>query len=191
MTVQVVRPAGAGHESLYVAMVCALILALAAVVILWHHEAPVEQSIADYQVDARRDLNAAEQGIYADLRVVAEEVPYLTEELGELPDPQQMAEEGFAPFMADMSAQQRGAHHWELVRRGETAAYLGDSDDASVAGSFLMRITAPDQLNQAVWLHAQAPAQVPDSLNDDALIAAGWKQLAIQYDAGVTRHREH
>jgi len=191
VTVQVVRPAGAGHESLYVALVCALILAFAAAIILWHHEAPIEQSIADYQLDARRDLSAAEQGIYADLRVVAEEIPFIRDELGALPSPQQMGEEGFPPFMHDMSAEQRGGHHWELIQRGADSAYLGQTDDASVAGSFLMRLTAPEQINQAVWLHAKTPAAAPDSLSDQALIAAGWKQLAIQFDAGVTRHRDH
>tara|TARA_R110000764_G_scaffold110263_1_gene196652 strand:+ start:114 stop:644 length:531 start_codon:yes stop_codon:yes gene_type:complete len=176
---------------LYVALVCALILALAAVVILWHHEAPVEQSVADYQLDARRDLSAAEQGIYADLRVVAEEIPFIRDELGALPSPQQMGEEGFPPFMQDMSAEQRGGHHWQLIRIGADSAYLGQTDDASVAGSFLMRLTAPEQINQAVWLHAETPVAAPDSLSDQALIAAGWKQLAIQFDAGVTRHRDH
>jgi hypothetical protein len=191
VTVQVVRPAGAGHESLYVALVCALILALAAVVILWHHETPLEQSVADYQLDARRDLSAAEQGIYADLRVVAEEIPFISEELGVLPNPQQMGEEGFPPFMRDMSSEQRGGHHWQLVRIGADSAYLGQTDNASVAGSFLMRLTVPEQINQAVWLHAETPVAKPDSLSDQALIAAGWKQLAIQFDAGVTRHRDH
>jgi len=191
VTVQVVRPAGAGHESLYVALVCALILALAAGVIFWHDEAPIEQSIADYQLDARRDLSAAEQGIYADLRVVAEEIPFISEELGALPSPQQMSEEGFPPFMQDMSAEQRGAHQWALIQRGADSAYLGQTSNASVAGSFLMRLTSPEQINEAVWLHADVPVATPDGLSDQALIAAGWKQLAIQFDAGVTRHREH
>jgi len=191
VTLQVVRPAGAGHESLYVALVCCLILALAAAVIFWHHEAPIDQQVADYQIDARRDLSAAEQGIYADLRVVAEEVPFITEELGVLPSPQQMAEEGFAPFMQDISAQQRGAHRWQLIQRGADAAYFGQSADSAVAGSFLMRLDGREQLNQAVWLNDQLSAEAPAELHDQALIAAGWKQLATQYDAGVTRHREH
>lgn len=191
MTVQVVRPAGAGHETLYVLLICALILALAGAVITLHHEAPEQQSVAEYQIDARRDLSPAEQGIYADLMVVADEIPFLLEETGELPTPEQLAEAGFPPFITDMSSRQRGEHGWQLLDIGGAPAYLGRSQDANVAGSFLMRIGDAEQANQAVWLSANSEISAPQHLSDQALIAAGWKQLATQYDAGVTRHTEH
>ena len=60
---QVVRPAGAGHETLYVLLASLLIIALAASVVLLRGERDDEQAIAAHQIDARRDLTAAEQGI--------------------------------------------------------------------------------------------------------------------------------
>ena len=65
----VIRPAGAGHETLYVLLASLLIVALAAGVVWLRGEREDEQAIAAHQIDARRDLTAAEQGLYTDLRV--------------------------------------------------------------------------------------------------------------------------
>ena len=59
MTTQVVRPAGAGHESLWVAILSLAIILLAATVISLRSESHEEESIAAHQIDARRDLTAA------------------------------------------------------------------------------------------------------------------------------------
>ena len=74
MNTHVVRPAGAGHETLYVLLLCLLILTVAGSVVAWRHETQAVTSVASHQLDARRDLNAAEQGIYADLRVPLDEI---------------------------------------------------------------------------------------------------------------------
>ena len=104
MSTQVVRPAGAGHETLYVLLLCLLIVAVAGSVVAWRHESQAVTSVAAHQLDARRDLSAAEQGIYADLRVTLDEIQLLREEAGTLPSPAQLAEEGFAPFAHDASS---------------------------------------------------------------------------------------
>lgn len=96
-TTQVVRPAGAGHETLYVLLLCLVILCSAASVVLWHSEADTSSAIAAHQLDARRDLSAGEQGIYADLRVTLDEIRLLLAEGQAPPSPEQLAEEGFAP----------------------------------------------------------------------------------------------
>ena len=72
-TTQLVRPAGAGHETLYVLLLCLAILAVAGSVVLWRGEPEVVSSVQTHQLDARRDLGASEQGIYADLRVTLDE----------------------------------------------------------------------------------------------------------------------
>ncbi|ERI51493.1 hypothetical protein N878_22570, partial [Pseudomonas sp. EGD-AK9] len=88
MTTQVVRPAGAGHESLQVLLLSLAILALAALVIVWRSEPAPQQEVAGHQLDARRDLNAAEQGIHTDLAVAYDEILLLQGELQALPSPQ-------------------------------------------------------------------------------------------------------
>ncbi|MFS1291894.1 DUF6162 family protein [Pseudomonas piscis] len=186
-TTQVVRPAGAGHETLYVLLLCLLILCAAASVVLWHSEADTSNTIAAHQLDARRDLSAGEQGIYADLRVTLDEIRLLQTEGQALPSPAQLAEEGFAPFAQDASSVSRGGHAWQVLDQ----AYLGLSQNPQVAGSFLMRIAPEDDAQVDIWLNRSPSASVPHDLGQQQLIAAGWQQVVAQFDAGVTRQHRH
>ncbi|AXJ06112.1 hypothetical protein CFN16_18885 [Pseudomonas fluorescens] len=184
-TTQVVRPAGAGHETLNVLLMCLLILAVAGSVVAWRGVSHEPEPVSSHQLDARRELGASEQGIYADLRVTLDEIRLLREEQQALPTPQNLADEGFAPFAQDASSVSRGGHVWQLL---SDRAYFGHSQAPAVAGSFLMRLSdaAPD-----IWLNRAADLQTPTDLSDAALTAAGWKQIVAQFDAGVTREHRH
>ncbi|MFL1494194.1 DUF6162 family protein [Pseudomonas antarctica] len=184
-TTQVVSPAGAGHETLYVLLLCLIILAVAGSVVALHSETQEVVALPSHQLDARRDLSAAEQGIYADLRVTLDEIQLLQQEQSALPTPEQLAEEGFAPFAQDVSSVSRGDHRWQLLA---PSAYLGLSQTPSASGSLLMRVhgAEPD-----IWLNRKANLAAPSDLTDQALIAAGWQQVVAQFDAGVTRQHRH
>jgi len=186
--VQVVRPAGAGHETLYVLLVSLLILAVAAGIVALRGERHDEVSIEAHQLDARRDLSAAEQGVYADLRVAFEEIQLRREEDPALVEIAVLAEEGFPPFVKDASSASRGEHQWQ--RLGDHA-YLGLSQSPTTAGSFLLLMPAAHDGAADVWLLRNADASAPTDLSASALIAAGWQQIAAHYDAGVTRQHRH
>jgi len=187
-TTQVVRPAGAGHETLYVLLLCLMILAVAGSVVAWRHESQVVSNVGSHQLDGRRDLSASEQGIYADLRVTLDEIQLLRQEQQVLPTPEALAGEGFAPFAQDASSVSRGGHVWQLL---ETKAYFGQSQTPSVAGSFLMRLIAADDAPSDIWLNRANGIKAPSDLTDAALESAGWQQIVAQFDAGVTRqHRD-
>lgn len=184
-TRQVVRPAGAGHETLYVLLICLLILALAAGVVSLHGTTHETEDVASHQLDARRDLTAAEQGIYADLRVTLDEIRLLAQERAAPVTPEQLAEDGFAPFAQDASSVSRGGHAWQMIG----TSYLGLSQSPSVAGSFLLRRGAGNEGTPDIWMSRKASA-APSDLSDRALIDDGWQQVVAQFDAGVTRqHR--
>lgn len=192
MTRVVVRPAGAGRETLFVAGLCALIIACAATVATIRGRPSDEVVLASWRIDARDGLNAAEQGLNADLTAAAEDI---RAELasGEAPSPDRLAEEALPPFAKDATAARRGAHVWSLVRDGETLGYLGVSGDNATARTLLLRIAAASgdahghgpENGPTVWAHASAIAV--ERLSDEALIAAGWTQVASRYDASVTR----
>ncbi|KAA8693293.1 Uncharacterized protein ALO80_00256 [Pseudomonas caricapapayae] len=184
-TRQIVRPAGAGHETLYVLLLCLLILGIAAGVVSLHRDTQETQSLASHQLDARRDLSAAEQGIYADLRVTLDEIRLLTEEQQTPVTAEQLGEEGFAPFARDASSVSRGDHAWHMIDR----SYLGLSQAPSVAGSFLMRVDSGEQPD--IWINRSASVAPLSELDDSALMDAGWKQIVAQFDAGVTRQHPH
>ncbi|GFM86956.1 hypothetical protein PSCICO_23550 [Pseudomonas cichorii] len=186
-TRQIVRPAGAGHETLYVLLLCLLILGVAATVVGLRGEKHEADTVASHQLDARRDLSAAEQGIYADLRVTLDEVRLLTQEQQEPVTPQQLADEGFAPFARDASSVSRGNHAWQMVEH----SYLGLSPTPTVAGSFLLRIEADDKAEADIWINRKGSLAAPTDLGDQALISAGWQQVVAQFDAGVTRQHRH
>ncbi|HWV11256.1 MAG TPA: DUF6162 family protein [Pseudomonas sp.] len=193
MTVQVVRPAGAGHETLYVLLCCLFIVALAALVVSLHAETDEYESVASGQLDARRDLSPAEQGIYADLRIAYEEIQTRRHEDDSLLTPDDLAEEGFPPFIADASATTRGAHQWQVLQADTAPVYLGLSQDAETAGSFLLFIDLDGTAESTaqVWLNRTAATGIPTDLGEQALSEAGWKQVVAQYDAGVTRQHRH
>ncbi|KPX00716.1 DUF6162 family protein [Pseudomonas savastanoi] len=184
-TRQIVRPAGAGHETLYVLLLCLLILGVAAGVVSLHRDTQETHSLASHQLDARRDLTAAEQGIYADLRVTLDEIRLLATEQQTPVTPQQLGDEGFAPFAQDASSVSRGGHTWQMVEQ----SYLGLSQAPNVAGSFLMRVDSDNQPD--IWINRSASIAPVSDLDDKALVDAGWKQVVAQFDAGVTRQHPH
>ncbi|MCW8279002.1 hypothetical protein IMF27_28690 [Pseudomonas sp. PCH199] len=186
-TTQVVRPAGAGHETLYVLLLCLMILAIAGSVVAWRHESQDVTHVSSHQLDARRDLSASEQGIYADLRVTLDEIHLLRQEQQTLPTPEALADEGFAPFAQDASSVSRGDHAWQLL---DTKIYFGQSQTPSIAGSFLMRLKAADDAPD-IWLSRAADIKAPADVTDAALESAGWQQIVAQFDAGVTRQHRH
>jgi len=185
---QVVRPAGAGHETLYVLLVSLLIVILAATVVMLRGEREDEQAIATHQIDARRDLTAAEQGLYTDLRVAFDEIQLLREETAAVPSVQALADEGLPPFVVDAGSQSRGSHQWSWL---ETGAYLGRSQAPQVAGSLLLILPGDSNGQADVWLRRDSAVVTPDDLGHAALIAAGWQQVVSHYDAGVTREHRH
>ncbi|NER61799.1 hypothetical protein G3435_21200 [Pseudomonas sp. MAFF212428] len=187
-TTQTIRPAGAGHETLYVLLFCALVLLVAGSVVMWHGKPAETVQVAAHQLDARRDLSAGEQGVYADLRVTLDEIQLLQQEQQTLPTPAELDAEGFAPFARDASAVSRGGHTWQLL---EGKAYLGLSQANEVAGSFLMRLGSQPDSPADIWLNRNAALTAPADLADAALNAAGWQQVVAQFDAGVTRQHRH
>jgi hypothetical protein len=186
-TRQIVRPAGAGHETLYVLLLCLTILAVAAGIVGLHSDTQEVEGVASHQLDARRDLTAAEQGIYADLRVTLDEIRLLSQEQTTSVTPRQLADEGFAPFAQDASSVSRGGHAWQMIG----ASYVGISQAPKTAGSFLLRRGAGDEGNPDIWINRRADATLATDLGDASLIEAGWQQVIAQFDAGVTRQHRH
>ncbi|HBP31977.1 MAG: DUF6162 family protein [Advenella sp.] len=196
MTVQAIRPAGAGHETGAVLAVCAGIVLLATLtIVLRTTSAPVSQIQTD-QIDARHGLTAAEQGVYADLLVAAEEVGFAQTP----PQVSDLAEQMIPPFVVDASTGRRGGHDWHMKQEGQVVAYIGVTQAPTTAGSMLLRVThspgaasyAKEQDSPAqVWLYktTDAAAQVPAALNPDSLTQEGWQQIVSQFDAGATRHQ--
>lgn len=186
-TQQIVRPAGAGHETLYVLALCLVILLVAGTAVGWHGERQDEHAVAAHQLDARRDLTASEQGIYADLRVTLDEIRLLAPEQATPVTLQQLSDEGLPPFVEDASSVSRGGHAWQMIDK----SYLGLSQNPTVAGSFLLRVGNTDDAQADIWISRAPTSKDVTDISDKALIDSGWQQVVAQFDAGVTRQHKH
>lgn len=196
MTTQVVRPAGAGHETLWVLLAAAGVLAAAALVVGVRSMPAAAAALATHQVDARTQLNAAEQGVHADLLVAADEIAALRDEDQAMPTLERLRELGLPPFAAGPEARARGAHEWRLSRQGHDTAFVGRSAEPQVAASLLLRVpAAADKGGDGhahgdaveIWIQREGPAAWPEGIDGPALVRQGWRQVVTRYDAGVTR----
>ena len=104
MNTQVVRPAGAGHETLWVLLAAACVLVVAAALIGARAQPLAAEALSPHQVDARTQLNAAEQGVHADLLVAADEIAALAASDGALPAVQRLRDMDLPPFAVGMGA---------------------------------------------------------------------------------------
>lgn len=177
----VVAPASGRRESLAVLVLVLAVLACASAVVALHRDRTEVTALPGWQVDLRSGLNAAEQGLTADLLTAAPEFAFLPDTT-----PTALADEGLPPFTPDATAQARGGHQWQALEQGGLRGWLGLPGDAATARTLLLRM---DQDSPTVWI-AQTKA-VPQTLDDAALVAAGWRQVVTRYDASVTRKDAH
>lgn len=188
-----VRASGAERETFFVALLCVAIVLVAGTVIGLRTRTPEVVSIAEWQVDARDGLTAAEQGLNADMKVAADDIASVLD-AGSVPTPEELAGQALPPFAKDATSKGRGDHAWSVVPAdGAFAGWLGTTASPEIAGSLLLRIaTGGEGAGHAegdassVWLNRLADAAV-SGLSNEALIASGWKEIVSRYDASVTR----
>lgn len=177
----IVPPASGRRESLAVLVLALLILAGSSLVVALHRDRVSVTALPGWQVDLRSGLNAAEQGLTADLLNAAPEFAWLPDNA-----PAALAAEGLPPFVADATAEARGGHAWQELGAGALRGWLGLPARPEAARPMLLRM---DKDSPTVWIGEGAG--VPAALDDAALIAAGWRQVVTRYDASVTRKDAH
>jgi hypothetical protein len=197
MAVQVVRPAGAGHETLWVLLAAVVVLLAAAWVVGLRAQPQAAAALAAHQLDARTQLNAAEQGVHADLLVAAEEILALHEADQAVPGLARLREMALPPFVDGPDARARGAHEWRAVQQAQAFALVGQSAAPGVAASFLLRLPleSPGDAKAhahsgdavGIWVQREGAPHWPQQIDDAALVRQGWRQVITRYDAGVTR----
>lgn len=186
-----VPAASAGRETYWVLALIALIIMIAGLVIVARQTSSSDHALAVYELDLRSDLSSAEQGLYSDLNVVADELLALLDDGESLPSPNKLAKQGFPPFIADATARNRGAHSWQLQHYAEGDAYIGTSQDRNIARSFLLRIQVKESSkNMDIWLHG-ANTRETNNLSTQRLIDTGWKQVSSHFNVGATRNHFH
>lgn len=169
-----VRPSSVARETRGVLAACLGILALAALYVVWLPQDTKIETVAAGTLDARTDLTAAEQGIYADLIAA-------TPDLAAEPNaaPEALSEAALPPFIPDAGWKSRGAHQWKRLQSGWL---IGVSSDPKLAGHFLVSSAGPDLL---VWLN-RSSAEVGETHDRDLMIS-DWHPVGRVFTKGVTR----
>src|SRR5215204_5095162 len=80
-TIQTVRPAGARHEALMLAVATLLVLAMLTLYVSERGQEGGREALNDWQVSAFDTLTGADQAIYNALFTAKDEVPYLYEDI--------------------------------------------------------------------------------------------------------------
>jgi hypothetical protein len=184
--VQIVRPADARNEVYLLCVVVIAVLACWTIAIHGRSREGDELGLAPWQVGAFHDLNTREQGLFAELRLAAEEIhqTYLDEN-GTWPRLSVIKKDGIAPFTPDAAWHNRGRLQWnDRVENNpgvDMVMLLGVSSDPKTTGSFLLEVHHHTQTKQdgppyGIWYHPGQPVW-PLATTPQSLANAGWKQV--------------
>ncbi|PID76905.1 MAG: hypothetical protein CSB24_04205 [Deltaproteobacteria bacterium] len=186
----VVTPAKGISETSWVLSLAFLILALCSVLIFTRGKEAAEEEISPWQINAFAELNASEMGVFNALLTAAIEIEQAHEEGGWM---EVVELEGMfiPPFARDTAWQKQGKIVWEknIFNAGDKhiAAYKGTPANDAVRGDFLLVMLHDHQKKQGnaaaghapfeIWIHDQAGRKFPQMITDQALIAAGWREI--------------
>ncbi len=189
-----VNPAKGGTETLWLLMVTAVILIGCGTAIGMRMHTNYEKRIETWQIDAFAELEAGEISIFNALQAAAEEInaTHILEgdywvsvaELEELYVP---------PFAHDAAWHKQGKIQWamKMVATDDRhiALYLGHPQAEEIQSAFLLLLlhdhkkkqgnaaVGPTHAPYEIWINDKKNQGFPNIITDQALIAAGWKEI--------------
>jgi hypothetical protein len=197
VTTYEVRPAGSRYETAAIFLVTIAVIAVLALYVRERGLSDDAQEIYEWQVSAFETLTGADQAIYNSLYTVAEEIPYIYDDInfsnapGEKfrwPSIEDFQYYLLPPFYKDTSWEQNGSLQWSLyepLAEGEmqgSTLYLGTDGQLPGQGSFLLvigHVHAGFTNNNAIviWWNEANHVDMPESGFRDGLILRGWREV--------------
>ena len=194
---QLVRPAGARHEGLALAVATVAVIAILAFYVQERGRGDTREPIYDWQVSAFNALTGADQAIYNALYTAKDDIPYIYEDINMFnapgvkfrwPNLNDMQDALLPPFYKDKSWQQNGSLRWTLYEplpEGEmqgSTMYLGTDGNQPQQGSFLLvigHVHAGFQNTNSIliWWNRKNHMVMPESGFRDGLILQGWREV--------------
>lgn len=172
---QIVAPASAKHETLYLSLALCLVIGLSAIIIAFNQKSNANaQTLSSHETSVRYHLSAAEQSIYADLQLLYQHWRISPEHL---PSVEEWIEEDWPPFTDELYQLKRGSHVWSQLADAQTNAYLGISQNTDLSGHFLWICDDSSKEAPDVWLSHHTLQAPPNALTEEALIATGWQKI--------------
>lgn len=205
--IQQVRPAGARHEALVLAVATMVVLGVLALWVQQHGRREYREQLHDWQVSAFETLEGPDQAIYNALYTAKDEITYLYDDINLMNAPgqifrwpgiQDLQDALLPPFLQDRSWEQNGSLQWSLhepLGEGEmqgSVMYLGTDGRATGQGSFLLvigHVHAGFTNNNAIviWWNAKNHVGMPQSGYRDSLVLQGWREVIPHSGAAEIR----
>lgn len=146
------------------------------------------QELLDWQISSFSDLRGADQAIYNEMLVAADEINWMLYYSGYWPDMPDFQDAWLPPFYQDLSWERNGSVQWVLdnvIQEGEAQGltlYHGSGGTLEGQGAYLMVIDHKHAGNAQVivpsmWWHSDNNAPVPSHSKIPSLVLAGWKQV--------------
>ena len=185
---QVVQPGVQRWESPLLAGATALLVLVTGLYAVWFGREEPGQRLEDWQISAYSDLDGADQAIYNQLQVAAEEIVLMHLFNGVWPDWEDFQEVYLPPFYRDLGWEQNGAIEWRLVVANDDengnglTLYHGGEGEIPGQGAWMVRIdhshAGGEQISEpTIWWHPEADAPPPPQTGVSAFILEGWRQV--------------
>jgi len=190
----IVLPAKGGRETSWLLLVAALIVLCCATVIGMRINTNYKKTIDTWQINAFASLEGAEISIFNALQTAAEEI----DETHSMEGTRWMSVEELEalyipPFAKDAAWRKQGKMEWTMktIHRDDLhlALYLGHPQEENVPSAFLLLMlhdhkkkqgnmaSVPSHAPYEIWINDKNNAGFPRIITDQALIAAGWKEI--------------
>lgn len=191
---ELVRPCGSSSETWWLLGCAIATLLFCFFAITSRQPTPASPTLQPWQLNAFTDLRPDELGTYNALYAAAMEIDDLHQnEDGKWLTIDSLEETFMPPFVKDAAWSRQGKLSWQriLPPLGTTdiALYLGVPAQKDISGSFLLVMQhshdatgmhIPDKAvhpPHEIWYSRTSKVTVPSIVTDQALIAAGWKEI--------------
>lgn len=187
-SITLVAPSHTRWESVLLALALSGLVLFTALYARTYGREERPQIILDWQVSAYSDLQGADQAIYNELLVAADEIYYMQYYNGTWPQDADFQEALLPPFYRDLSWQRNGSVQWvlkDVIQEGEAQGltlYHGSGSTNADQGAYLLVIdhkhAGNSQINgSSIWWHSDRFAPLPETSKVASLILSGWKQV--------------
>ena len=185
---QIIPPSLNRWESALLALALVVLVAFTTLYARTYGIEEKEQQILDWQISAYDGLQGADQAIYNELLVAADEIYYMNYYNGYWPKDEDFQDAFLPPFYRDLSWERNGSLTWTLkdvIQEGEAQGltlYHGGGGTLPGQGAFLLIIdhkhAGNAQINgSSIWWHPDTNVAVPETSKISSIVLHGWKQV--------------
>lgn len=187
-TTSTVQPIKNGWETVLLLSAIAGLFAVTGLYTATFGREEKSQELLDWQISSFSDLRGADQAIYNEMLVAADEINWMSYYNGYWPDMPDFQDAWLPPFYQDLSWERNGSVQWQLknvIQEGEATGmtiYHGSGGTLDGQGAYLMAIDhkhagSAQVIASSMWRHQDVNAPVPEQSKVPSLILAGWKQI--------------